>query len=103
MNGLGISVLKEVDRQMQDILFHSVNNLPAAIILGITTRQALQKECMEISQMQTAGDLVLHRYKGVLVIEDAKHAERIEVIAGSRESVTALSDFFKLLSKGVVM
>ena len=76
----GMSMISYLDRKLQEIV--GMKKVVTGIIIGSHTRKALTEACQKTMGQSSKTEETVNKFRGVLLIEDGDHTDRLEVISG---------------------
>ena len=76
----GMSMISYLDRKLQEIA--GKQKVATGIVIGSRTREALTEACQKTMGQKFKSEETVNKFRGVLLIEDGEHSDRLEVISG---------------------
>ncbi len=83
----GMSMISYLDRKLQEIV--GKRKVATGIVIGSHTRKALTEACQKTMGQKFKSEETVNKFRGVLLIEDGEHSDRLEVISGYEHEVVA--------------
>ena len=76
----GMGMISYLDRKLQEIV--GMKKVATGIVIGSHARKALTEACQKTMGQSLKMEETVNKFRGVLLIEDGEHVDRLEVISG---------------------
>ena len=76
----GMGMISYLDRKLKEVV--GMHKAATGIVIGSHARKALTNACQKTMGQSLKMEETVNKFRGVLLIEDGEHVDRLEVISG---------------------